>query len=173
MQTFTQFGASDIFSALGIDWKMLVFQIIGFVILVWLMTKFVYPPLIKTIDARQEKIEASNEAAKAAEEKAANATKEIAKLLTEARKEAAEIVTTAKEEATAIATDTEAKSKQEAERIVAAAQESIAKEVLAAKKALHNETIDLVASATEKVVGKSVSAAIDTKVIKTALEESN
>jgi len=172
MQTFTQFAASDIFSALGIDWKMLVFQVIGFVILVWLMAKFVYPPLLKTIDKRQEQIEASSEAAKEAEEKAAKASKEITKLLAEARKEASEIVTTAKEEATALASETEAKSKAESERIVAAAQDTIAKEVLAAKKALHNETIELVASATEKVVGKTVNASVDTKVIKTALEES-
>lgn len=172
MQTFTQFAASDIFSALGIDWKMLVFQVIGFVILVWLMAKFVYPPLLKTIDKRQEQIEASSEAAKEAEEKAAKASKEITKLLAEARKEASEIVTTAKEEATALASETEAKSKAESERIVAAAQDTIAKEVLAAKKALHNETIELVASATEKVVGKAVNASVDTKVIKAALEES-
>lgn len=172
MQTFTQFAASDIFSALGIDWKMLVFQVIGFVILVWLMAKFVYPPLLKTIDKRQEQIEASSEAAKEAEEKAAKASKEITKLLAEARKEASEIVTTAKEEATALASETEAKSKAESERIVAAAQDTIAKEVLAAKKALHNETIELVASATEKVIGKTVNASVDTKVIKTALEES-
>lgn len=172
MQTFTQFAASDIFSALGIDWKMLVFQVIGFVILVWLMAKFVYPPLLKTIDKRQEQIEASSEAAKEAEEKASKASKEITKLLAEARKEASEIVTTAKEEATALASETEAKSKAESERIVAAAQDTIAKEVLAAKKALHNETIELVATATEKVVGKTVNATVDAKVIKTALEES-
>lgn len=172
MQTFTQFGASDIFSALGIDWKMLVFQVIGFVILVWLMAKFVYPPLMKTIDARQDQIEAGAEAAKAAEEKAASASKDIKKLLAEARKEASEIVTTAKEEAVALAAETEARSKSESERIVAAAQDTISKEVLAAKKALHNETIDLVALATEKVVGKTMTAGVDTKVIKTALEES-
>lgn len=172
MQTFTQLAASDIFSALGIDWKMLVFQVVGFVILVWLMTKFVYPPLLKTIDARQEKIEASSEAAKAAEEKAAKASKDITKLLAEARKEASEIVVTAKEEATAQAAENAAKSKAEAERIVTAAQDTISKEVLAAKKMLHNETIELVALATEKVVGKTVSAGVDNGVIKTALEES-
>ena len=172
MQTLTQFAASDIFSALGIDWKMLVFQVIGFVILVWLMAKFVYPPLLKTIDERQDKIEASSEAAQAAEEKATKASAEIAKLLAEARKDAVEIVATAKDEATAQAAENDAKSKAEAERIVAAAQDTISKEVLAAKKMLHNETIELVALATEKVVGKAVSASVDNGIIKTALEES-
>ena len=172
MQTFTQFAASDLLGVLGIDWKMLVFQVVGFVILVWLMAKFVYPPLLKTIDERQKKIEASTEAAQAAEEKASKASEDIKKLLAEARKEATEIVTTAKEEATAQAAENDAKSKAEAERIVAAAQDTISKEVLAAKKMLHNETIELVALATEKVVGKAVSAGVDNGIIKTALEES-
>ena len=172
MQTFTQFAASDLLGVLGIDLKMLVFQVVGFVILVWLMAKFVYPPLLKTIDDRQDKIEASSEAAKEAEEKAANTAAEITKLLAEARKDASEIIVTAKEEAIAQAAENAAKSKAEAERIVAAAQDTITKEVLAAKKALHNETIELVALATEKVVGKAVTAGVDNGVIKTALEES-
>jgi hypothetical protein len=37
---------------------------------------------------------------------------------------------------------------------------------------LHNETIDLVAMATEKVVGKTVSSSVDAGVIKDALKES-
>ena len=63
----------------------------------------------------------------------------------------------------------EEKAKSSAERIVAEAQESIAKDVLAAKKALHNETIDLVALATEKVVGKTINANVDKTLIKEAL----
>lgn len=171
MQTFTQFAAGSLLDVLGIDWKMLVFQVIGFAVLVWLMAKFVYPPLLKTIDDRQDQIEESTKAAKDAEENASKATIAIEKLLKDARKEATEIVTTAKDEAAMQAAENDAKSKAEAERIVAAAQIEISREVLAAKKALHNETIELVALATEKVVGKTVTAGVDSGIIKTALEE--
>lgn len=176
MSVVTQFAAasgssSNIFAALGIDWKTLVFQIIGFAILVWLMSKFVYPPLLKTIDERQAKIEAGNKAASAAEKKAAETKDEVEKLLKKAREDAAAIMTTAKEEAAATVEAADAKAKTRAERIVADAQEQLSKDIVAARKALHNETVELVALATEKVVGKAVTDSMDHKVIANAVEE--
>jgi F-type H+-transporting ATPase subunit b len=85
--------------------------------------------------------------------------------------EASDIVTTAKEEAAGLIAKSEEKSKVQAERIVAAAHESIEKDVLAARKALHNETVELVAQATEKVVGKSVSDTVDKKIIMESIKE--
>lgn len=177
MSVVTQFaaaapsGSGDVFTALGIDWKMLIFQVIGFIILVWLMGKYVYPPLLKTIDERQEKIEAGNKAANAAEQKAAETKAEVEKLLKKAREDAAAIMTTAKEEATATVEAADAKAKVRAERIVADAQEQLEKDIVAARKVLHNETVELVALATEKVVGKTVTDAVDRKVITSAVQE--
>lgn len=170
-ETATTTGKGSVFEALGINWQMLLFQIIGFLILVWVMGKFVYPILMKQVDKRQDAIEASLKAAREAEANATNAQEAIDKQLAEARKQAKEIVTTAKEEAAVMVQDAEAKGKASAEHIVAEAHDTISKEVIAAKKALHNETIELVASATEKVIGKVVDAKVDTKVIKSALEE--
>lgn len=175
MSVVTQFaesaGSSDVLSAIGIDWKMLVFQVIGFVILVWLMSKYVYPPLIKTIDERQAKIEASNKAADKAEKKAAETKADVEKLLKQARVDATDILATAKEEANATVEAANAKAKVRAERIVADAQEQLQKDVVAARKALRNETLELVSLATEKVVGKAVTAEVDEKMIATAVEE--
>ena len=53
---------------------------------------------------------------------------------------------------------------------MADAKDDIAKEVVAAKEALHNETIELVALATEKVVGKTMTKSIDDEVIRSALK---
>ena len=166
----TEAQHTDILTGLGINWQLVIFQIIAFLILVFILSKWIFPVFFKIIDKRQEAIEASNRAAIEASKHAEKAQAEIDKLLKEARVEAKDIVTTAKEEATAMVETAEAKGKASAEHIVAEAHEEIAKEVVAAKKALHNETIDLVASATEKVVGKAVNAGVDTKVIKSALE---
>ena len=162
--------SSNIFEALGIDWKMLVFQIIGFLILVWLLGKFVYPILMRTVDARQAELESSSRAAAEAEKKAAKAAEDVDKLMKKARLEAGDIVTTAREEATAALEAADAKAKTRADAIVLDAHNQIQKDVIAAKKALHNETIDLVALATEKVIGKTVDAKTDSKVIAAAVE---
>jgi F-type H+-transporting ATPase subunit b len=175
MDILTHFAASEpvsggLLGALGIDWKMLIFQIVAFLILVWLLGKYVYPTLLKTIDARQAEIEAGAEAAKDAEKKADDAQIEIQKVLREARKEATDIVTTAKEEATAAIEAAEIKAKTRSEHIVTEAHAQIEKDIVAAKKALHNETIELVALATEKIIGKTVTAHVDDSVIAQAIK---
>jgi F-type H+-transporting ATPase subunit b len=170
------FGAeaagTDILSTLGIDWKLLIFQIIAFLLLVVILGKWIFPVFFRIIDKRQAAAEESNRAAKEASEHAEKAQAEIKKLLAAARDDAKDIVSTAKEEAASMVSDAEQKGKVQAERIVAAAHQEIAKEVVAAKKALHNETVDLIAQATEKVVGKSVAEGIDHDIITNALEES-
>ncbi len=172
----TQFASSeavaektDLFSSIGVDWELVILQTIAFLVLLWFLKKFVYPPLVAMLDKREAQIEESTRAAVEASKRASESQEKVDKLLAQARSEAREIVATAKSEAGAMLTDAEAKSKQQAENIVAQAQDSIAKEVLAAKKALHNETIELVAQATEKVVGKTVNANVDNSVIKAAL----
>ena len=168
----TEHAASgDIFTSLGIDGQMLLFQSVAFLILVFVLGKWVFPVLMKAVDDRQEAINAGAEAAAAAEEKAAEAQKEVAKLLKEARDEARDIVATAKDEANAMIATSEDKAKKRAEKIVADAHDQLEKDVIAARKALHNDTIELVALATEKVVGKVVNADIDKKLISEAVKE--
>ena len=48
---------SELFSQLGIDWKLLLAQGVNFVILLVVLTKFVYKPLMKMVEARRQKIE--------------------------------------------------------------------------------------------------------------------
>lgn len=162
----------DIFTSLGIDWRLLVLQIIAFLILVWLLGKYVYPWLMKSVDKRQADIEAAAEAAKQAQASASETEEKSTELLAKARKEAAEIVSTAKLEATNMVAVSEKKAKDTAEKIVADAQVQLKKDVDAAKRDLHNETLDLVALATEKVIGKVQSQKADEALIADAVKES-
>ena len=167
-----QFAAQgDVFTALGISGQMLLFQGVAFLILVFLLGKYVFPVLMKAVDDRQEAFEAGAKAAAEAERKAAEAEEEVKKALKEARAEAKDIVTTAKDEATAMIADSDNKAKARAEKIVKDAHEQLEKDVIAARKALHNDTLELVALATEKVVGKTVNNAVDKKIIAEAVKE--
>lgn len=159
------------FEALGINWQLLILQTIAFLVLLWFLGKFVYPPLTRMLDKREADIEAGVKAAQAAEKKAGEAQSEVEKLLKKARTEASDIVATAKEEASATVEAADAKAKTRAERIVADAQEQIEKDVLAARKVLRDETLDLVATATEKVIGKTIDAKADRSVIANAVKE--
>lgn len=171
LTTMASSGEKDLFASLGIDWKLLVLQTIAFLILLWFLSKFVFPPLTRMLEKREADIEAGVKAAQTAEKKADSAKAEVEKLLKEARREAKDIVTNAKQEATVAVEAADFKAKACAERTVAEAKEQIEKEVLSARKALAKETIELVALATEKVVGKTVTAQMDEKVISAAVKE--
>lgn len=175
MNTLTQFASTeapsgDVFSALGINWMTLIFQIVAFLLLVWLLGKFVYPWLIKSVDERQEKIVESAKAAAEAQAAAVTAEARIEKLLKKARVEAADIVATAKLESASALAASEEKAKKRADQIVADAKADIEKEVIGAKKALHNETLELVALATKNVTGKLVDSASNEALIADALK---
>lgn len=162
---------SNLFAALGIDWRLLILQIVAFVILVWLLGKFVYPWLMKSVDERQKNIEEAATAAKKAQASAAESQAETAELLKQARKEAADIVATAKLEATEMVATSEAKAKSTAEKIVADAHVQISKDIDRARRELHDETLSLITLATEKIVRKKMDSKADESLIATALKE--
>jgi F-type H+-transporting ATPase subunit b len=174
----TQFAAEtevtegNIFTSLGIDWQMLILQIVAFLILVVILGKFVYPWLIKSVDERQDKINAANKAAAEAQAAAADAEHRVEKLLKKARDQATEIVDTAKLESAAIVASSEKKARTSAEQIVASAHEQIDKDVANVKKELYNDTLELVGLATGKVIGAKHSRDIDQDLIIKAVKES-
>lgn len=163
--------SAGFFESLGIDWVLLGLQAAAFLILVWALGKYVYPIFLRIIDEREAKISEGLEAAREAADNAASTQAKIDKQLAKARREARDIVATAKDEATAMLAKADEKAKANAEHLLEAARDEISKETIAAKKALHNETIELVALATEKVVGAHHDTKADTALIKRSLEE--
>ena len=163
--------SKDMFSSIGIDWKLLILQTIAFLILLWFLKKFVYPSLLAMLDKRDKLIEESTKAAREAEKNAALAEQKTAKMLKDARKEADEMLTSAKNEASNIVDTAEKKSRERAEQIVADAEAEIQKDIEVARKSLRAETISLVAAATEKVVRGNVDGKVDKKVVADAVKE--
>lgn len=161
----------DILSSLGIDWTLLLFQGIAFLILVFLLGKYVYPVFLRIIDERQDKMDEGTRAAAEAEKKAAEAEKQIEKALKQARSEATDIVATAKTEASAMVSKAETDAKKRGERIVEEAREEIDKEVIAARKTLQRDTAGLVKQAASIATAGVADSKLDTALIKKSVEE--
>lgn len=160
-----------LFGALGIDWRMLILQLIAFGFLVWILGKFVYPHLLKAIDDREKSINDSVKAASEAEANAERTQAEVEKLFKEAREEAASIVATAHTEASAMVKEAEERAKSRSEQIVADARTQLDQDVAKARKALRAEATELVALATEKIVRQKIDTKQDAALIASALEE--
>ena len=162
---------ASLFGALGIDWRMLVLQVIAFAVLVWFLGKFVYPHLIKAIDKREQAIADSVAAANEAEEKAEQTQAEIEKLFAEARAESTAIIETAHKEAATMVKDAEEKAKKRADQIVSDARAQLDQDVRKARLALREEATELVALATEKIVREKVDTKRDAALLASALKE--
>lgn len=165
-------GQSEgLFSALGIDWKLLIEQALAFLILVFLLAKFVYPVLIKAVDGRREQIEAGLKEAQEANEALGKAEEKVADMLATARKDADDMLARTQQEASAVVADAEDKAKARAEQIVVDAREQLERDVRVARETLKKDTVELVALATEKVVGEKLDVQKDSKLITAALQE--
>lgn len=168
----TEAEKSDtLFGALGIDARLLILQILAFAFLVWILGKFVYPYLIGAIEKRERAIEESVAAANEAEAKAEKTQKEVEKLFADARKESSEIVDTAHKEAVAMVKEAEDKAKQRAEQIVSDARAQLDQDIVKARTALRDETTELVALATEKIIREKVDVKKDKALIDAAVKE--
>lgn len=175
-QALLQFASESqqqtgILGTLGIDLSQLLFQAIAFLIVVFILGKFVFPVFTNILEKRQAAIDEGNKAAVEANKHAEEVKESMAKMLQDAKSEAAEIVRTAKDEANDLLVRAEHKSKAHAEAITNAAKADIENEIVSAKKSLHNEMVHLVAEATEKVAQEKLNGEADEKLIRTALQE--
>jgi F-type H+-transporting ATPase subunit b len=98
-----------------------------FVVLVilWLVTKYILPPLNKAMEARQEKIRSALEAADLARAEAAAADAERDKVLAAARDQARGIVAAAQATADQVKAEAGGRGQLEYDRIVANAQNEV------------------------------------------------
>ena len=171
---FANSGASEkagLFDSLGIDWALLAFQTVAFLILLFVLRKFVYPPMMEMLVKREKDLKAADAAAKSAKENADRAEEMTAEMMRKARAQASDIVASAREEATEVVEEAAKKATAKSEALIKEAHNTIAQEIENAKKDLHNSTLELVAEATGKVLGKKIDAKTDTKLISEALEE--
>jgi len=162
---------AGLFEALGLDLKLLLVNAIAFLILLAILSRFVYPALIKAIDSRREQIEAGLAEAKKSQEAAEDAEKRVESLLAEARKDADEIISRAQTESNATVAAAEDKARLRADQIVKDARAQLESDIVKARAALKKDTLQLVALATEKVVGEKLDAAKDAKLLERALSQ--
>jgi len=103
-----------------------VAEFIAFLIIVGIIAKYILPPLNKAMEARQEDIRTSLEAADAARAEADETRSQRQGILDEARQRAREIMAQANKSAERVAAQADERGQQEYDRLVRAADAEIA-----------------------------------------------
>src|SRR5919201_4789933 len=109
-------------------WQEIVVGGIAFVILCYVLMKFVFPQMEKTFAARVDAIEGGIKRAEAAQAEANQLLEQYRAQLAEARTEAARIRDEARADAEGIRQDVLAKAREESDRIIAAGRDQLAGE---------------------------------------------
>jgi F-type H+-transporting ATPase subunit b len=163
----------ELLQKLGIDWRLLVAQLINFLILVFILYKFLYKPVINLLDSRKEKIEKGlRDAEKLGEE--LEKTKELqAREIKKAKQEAMAIIDEAQKTAEAARQETKVKTKAEVEKLITAAKNQIMQEKEKMFGEIKAEAASLIIAVAEKVVGKTFDAKMQQKLIEESLRNSN
>ncbi|RME59274.1 ATP synthase F0 subunit B [Candidatus Parcubacteria bacterium] len=82
----------ELLTKLGIDWKLLLAQIVNFLVLLLVLKKFVYQPIIHVLHERKRKIQEGIEKAARAEERLKEAGEYAKEKLNEAEQHAVHII---------------------------------------------------------------------------------
>lgn len=138
---------------LGINWALLIAQIFNVILLVWLLSRFLYQPVINMLNERTRRIQESLQNDERVKEQLASAKRDYDAEIAKARQEAAAIVAQAQERARVQEQEIIAQARQEAERIRADAREQALRERDQMISDLKGQVADLVTLTATRVLG--------------------
>jgi F-type H+-transporting ATPase subunit b len=136
----------------------LIAQLIVFLILVWFTMKFIWPPIVKTMDDRAKRIADGLDAADRARKELADANTRADDEVKKARAEAAAIIDRANQQASQIVDKARADALLEAARQKATAQADIENMAHRARSVLRDQVATLAVQGAEKILGREIDA---------------
>ena len=148
----------------------LIAEAIVFLLMVGVLWRWVYPPVMRIAEKRDQAIEAGLQQAQEAEKRLAEVRVEVEKLLDEARDQAREITDRAHREAAAEADDLRSKARREAKILSDQARVDIIAEQDRALRELRTQVGALVVTAAARVLGDAMDAQSQHKLIEHSLQ---
>lgn len=132
-------------------------QIAILVVLIYLLKKFAWGPILSSLNSREEGIKDALESAEKARVEMQNLKADNEKLLIDARMERDAILKEARQMKEKVIADASEEAQKKADKIVTSAKESIELEKQAAMNELKNQVANLSIEIAEKVVRKELS----------------
>lgn len=158
-------------ASLGIDWKILIAQLVNFLIVYYLLSRFAFRPLVKVLEERRKKVAGSIKTAEEIEEAKKALDKKVTATMSRARSEAQEIIARTE---SAIKAERQ-KSRRELEAQTAAMLADTKTQIetykVGAKKELAQEIGMLIVKATERTIDQELTDETKNKVADRAISE--
>jgi len=158
-------------TVLQLDWQQVLSQALSFVVLLWLLRRFAWRPLLTLLDERRRHIE--TELARVAQSRDELArlqldyTSRLAKIDDEARVKIQQAILEGKR----IALEVQEQARAQASTILAKSKETIELELAKAKVTLRDQVAEMTIEATERVLHRKLDAKADRQLVDEVLDE--
>jgi F-type H+-transporting ATPase subunit b len=149
----------------------IILQSIAMMIFVWFCMKYIWPPLLKAMDERRERVADGLAASDRAEQELEEAKKTASKQISEAREKAGEILDQANQRHSQILEQAKEDASSERKRQVAAAEADIALSANQAREELRGSVASLAVLGASKILEKEVDEKVHRELLDKLIAE--
>lgn len=156
---------------LGIQLPVLLTQIVNFGILLFVLNKFLYKPILAALKKRREEIEEGLEMRRLSEKELETTEKKRQDVLKQARSEAQEILTRAKKDAKDAKEEIMKEGKQELKTLKDRQEKELTQKYERQREELQEATVAIAGKMVEKLLGTVLSEKDQQKVLESQLKK--
>jgi F-type H+-transporting ATPase subunit b len=153
------------------DPGLFIWTILTFLVLVALLAKFAWRPLLQALDARQQTIARSLEEAQRARQELERIPRESAQMMAQARTEAEAVIGRSRADAEVLREELKQKARAEAASIVKNAERQIQLETARAIQQIRTEAVDLSVAIASKILRRQVTKEDNQALIEETLKQ--
>ena len=153
------------------DPGLYIWTILVFLVLVVLLGKFAWKPLLEALDNRQQSIRKALDDARKAKQELEGIHAESAKLLAQARSEAAEIVSRSRSDADRFREEMKDKARGEATNLLRNAERQIELETARALQQIRTEAVDISVAIASKLLERNVTKEDNERLIEETFKQ--
>lgn len=155
-ETQSATGVAGVIQTFGLRGDLFAAQLVNFLLVLLVLWKFAYKPIMKMLEEREKKIESSVKNAIEIDKRLADANTEREKTLLVARKEAQDLVTKAMADADVRKNEMIEAAKKEVERVIVKGKEQLAAEQAAMLIDARKELVEIAVKAAAKIIQDGV-----------------
>lgn len=161
----------DFLKDFGVEPLLLLAQMVNFAILLFILKRFLYKPILKVLEERKNKIATSMKQSEQIQKKFEELDVKQQEILDNARNESAQIIDGAKSEAKTLANQIQIEASNQTQLSLKRAQETLALEKQKMISEAKREIVSVVTSATQKVIGKMMTKKDNDRLVTEAVNE--
>ncbi len=153
------------------DPGLFIWTIVTFLVLLGLLAKFAWGPLLQALEGRQDAIRKALDDAQKAKGELERLQQESAAIIAKARQEADAVITRSRSDAEALREELRTKARAEADGIVKNAERQIQAETARAVQQIRHEAVDLSVAIASKIIQRNLSKEDNQKLIDETLRQ--